>query len=487
MRFLGHSLFGLLVLALTLGLLGLAANTLRQALLPDPEGEEDTPAARERVFTANVVPARATAAQPVMTVYGQIRALRTLELRAPAGGRLAELSASFVDGGTVQAGDVLLRLDDADARAARDIARAGLAEAEAGVRDAARAVDLAQQDLAAAEVQADLRRQSLTRAQDIRSRGAGSDAAVEDAALALSSAEQAVLARRQALAQAESARDLSATTLDRARIALDESERALQDTVLRAAFGGVLNGVTVVPGGILSANERLADLIDPAALEVSARVSTAQYARLVGQDGTVQPLAVTVSLDVGGAVIAATGRLTRAAAAVGEGQTGRQVFAALDAPAGFRPGDFVTLSIAEPVLPDAVVLPASALGADGGVLALGQDDRLELLPATLLRREGDRVILAATGLAGRDVVRERSPLLGAGIKVKPVREAQGNSAAAARPDLIELTPERRAALIALVERNTRMPPEAKARVLAQLSQDRVPARVVERLESRGGG
>jgi hypothetical protein len=32
-----------------------------------------------------------------------------------------------------------------------------------------------------------------------------------------------------------------------------------------------------------------------------------------------------------------------------------------------------------------------------------------------------------------------------------------------------------------------MPAEAKARVLAQLSQDRVPARVVERLESRGGG
>ncbi len=487
MRFFGRSLFGLLILALTLGLLGLAADTLRQAMLPDPEEEETGAPARERVFTANVVPARATTAKPVMTVYGQIRALRTLELRAPAGGRLADLSPAFVDGGTVQAGDVLLRLDDADARAAVAIARAGLAEAEAGVRDTARSVDLAQQDLAAAEAQADLRRQSLTRAQDIRSRGAGSDAAVEDAALALSSAVQSVVSRRQALAQAESARDLSATTLDRARIALDEAERALADTVLHAAFGGVLNGVTVVPGGILSANERLADLIDPAALEVSARVSTAQYARLVGTDGQVQPLAVTVSLDVGGAVIAATGRLTRAAAAVGEGQTGRQVFAALDTPAGFRPGDFVTLSIAEPPLPDAVVLPASVLGADGTVLALGQDDRLDLIPATLLRREGDRVILSAAGLAGRDIVQERSPLLGAGIKVKPVRDTPGDSAAATRPDLIELTPERRAELIALVEGNTRMPAEAKARVLAQLSQDRVPARVIERLETRGGG
>lgn len=147
----------------------------------------------------------------------------------------------------------------------------------------------------------------------------------------------------------------------------------------------------------------------------------------------------------------------------------------------------MTLSIAEPPLPDAVVLPSSALGADGTVLALGAEDRLEVVPAALLRREGDRVILGAGGIAGRDIVRERSPLLGAGIKVKPVREAQTQGAVADLPDLIELTPERRAELIALVEGNSRMPAEAKARVLAQLSQDRVPARVIERLETRGGG
>lgn len=487
MRFFGRSLFGLVVLALALGLLGLAADTLRQALAPADAVEPPGAGSRERVFTANIVPADSVIAEPVMTVFGQVRALRTLELRAPAAGTITGLSPAFVDGGAVRAGDILLRLDDADARAARDIARAGLAEAGAGVRDAARSVELAGQDLAAAEAQAALRRQSLTRAEDIRKRGAGSDASVEDAALALSSAEQAVVSRRQSLAQAESARDLSATTLDRARIALDEAERALADTVLAAAFGGVLNGVTVVLGGILSAGERLGDLIDPAALEVSARVSTAQYARLVGPDGQVQPLPVTVALDVGGATIAATGRLTRAAAAVGEGQTGRQVFAALDAPAGFRPGDFVTLSIAEPPLPDAVVLPASVLGADGTVLALGDDDRLEVIPATLLRREGDRVILSAAGIAGRDIVRERSPLLGAGIRVKPVRDAVADTAPAGLPDLIELTPQRRAELVALVQGNDRMPADAKARVLDQLAQDRVPARMVERLESRGGG
>ena len=203
-----------------------------------------------------------------------------------------------------------------------------------------------------------------------------------------------------------------------------------------------------------------------------------------------RPVPVAVTLDVAGTPITATGRLTRAAAAVGAGQSGRQVFAALDAAGGFRPGDFVTLEIAEPPLADAFILPATALGSDGTVLALGAGDRLEAVPATLLRRMGDRVVLSAPGLDGREVVQERSPFLGAGIKVRPVRPEAALQAVSAKPptpEMIDLTPERRATLIALVEANRQMPPEAKARVLAQLAEDRVPARVVQRLEARSGG
>ena len=50
---------------------------------------------------------------------------------------------------------------------------------------------------------------------------------------------------------------------------------------------------------------------------------------------------VTVTLDVGGD-LRADGRITRESAAVGEGQTGRLIFARLDA-AGAPPGDFVTV------------------------------------------------------------------------------------------------------------------------------------------------
>jgi len=53
--------------------------------------------------------------------------------------------------------------------------------------------------------------------------------------------------------------------------------------------------------------------------------------------------------------------------------------------------------------------------------------------------------------------------------------------------MIDLTPERRAELMALVEGNGSMPPEAKERLLLRLREDRVPAEVVERIEARRGG
>ena len=59
--------------------------------------------------------------------------------------------------------------------------------------------------------------------------------------------------------------------------------------------------------------------------------------------------------------------------------------------------------------------------------------------------------------------------------------------AAEAAQMIPLTPERRAELVAMVEGNDRLPQEVRARLLAQLDQPQVPAQVIERLEQRRGG
>ncbi len=90
--------------------------------------------------------------------------------------------------------------------------------------------------------------------------------------------------------------------------------------------------------------------------------------------------------------------------------------------------------------------------------------------------------MRGAGLAGREVVTARTPLLGAGISVRPLRREPDGEAAA----MLELTEERRARLIAFVESHERMPDEVKARVLSRLGERQVPAQMVQRLESRMG-
>ncbi len=475
-------MIGLFLAAVTLGLLVWAVQMVGDAVQTRMADAPKAPPTRERVFAVNVALAEPGSETPVLESFGEIASRRTLELRAADGGRVVALAPGFEDGGAVRAGDVLVRLDPADAEAAVQRAQNDLADAEAEARDAARSLVLARDTLKASEDQADLRARALTRQRDLAARGVTTTTATETAELAAAAARQAVLSSRQAITQAEARVDQAVTRTARARIALAEAERRLADTVLRAPFNGTLSATSVVEGRLVAANERLADLIDADDLEVSFRLSTAQYARLLDQNGEILKADVRVTLDAAGVDLEASGRVTRTSAAAGEGQTGRLVFAALGRAPGFKPGDFVTVRVQEPALTGVIRLPASAVDAGGAVLVLDDENRLEAAQVTVLRRQGDDVIVRGD-IAGREVVEARSPLLGAGIAVKPLRKG----AAPEAPEMVELTEERRARLVALVEGNTRMPKEAKARVLARLAERQVPARMVERIESRMGG
>ncbi|MBA83395.1 MAG: efflux transporter periplasmic adaptor subunit [Rhodobacteraceae bacterium] len=485
MRFLRQSLTGLFLVSLTLGLLIYAGAMVRDAIEDRMSREARVPQGRERIFAVNVLTAVPGTVRPDLLAFGEVQSRRTLEIRAALRGTVVELADGFEEGGQVRAGDILVRIDPTEPQAALDRAKANHLDAQFEERDAARALILAQDELAATEEQAALREKAFKRTQDLAQRGVATEATVETAELAASAARQAVVSRRQSLAQAEARVNQATTSLNRAAIALAEAERTLADTVIRAEFNGTLSNVQIVAGGLVSQNEVLAELVDGQALEAAFRVSTPQYARLLDADGQLQKAPVGVTLNLYGENLSATGRIDRDSAAVGEGQTGRLIFARLDSARGLKPGDFVSVAVQEPPLERVVRLPATALDPSSRVLVLGEGDRLEAIEVRLIRRQGDDVLVRAPDLTGREVVTERSPLLGAGIKVRPLRATSED--AAEEPELLELSAERRARLMAFVEQNKMMPSDVRTRLLTRLQQDKVPAAMVERLESRMGG
>src|SRR6056297_1809921 len=391
MRFLRQGLFGLFLLSLTLGLLAYAGQIVVSAVQERMAQEPRTPERRERIFAVRTVTAEEAQIAPVLTAFGQIESRRTLEIRAQVTGILTELSQDFVEGGAVRAGQFLALIDPADAETAVSRARTDLDDARAEEREAARALDLARDELAARRDQSEIQDRALARQRDLEDRGVGTLTAVETAEFNVVQARQAVLASRQALALAEARVDQAKTATARAELALSEAERRLAETRITAGFSGTLRDVAVIEGRLVTANEQLATLVDGTALEVAFRVSTAQFARLLDAGGALLKAPVTVTLDSGDTGIEATGRIIRQSAAVAEGESGRVLYATIDDAPAMKPGDFVAVTVEEPPLDAVIRLPATALGPDGAVLVLDGDDRLERLPVTLLRRQGNDI------------------------------------------------------------------------------------------------
>lgn len=489
MRFLVRGIAGILMLAATVGMVVVGVLVLIQAR-EDDDGRRRR-AGAERSFTVNVAVLQQTTAHPKITAYGEIRSWRSLELRASAGGRLVDISPVFRDGAAVRAGDLLFLIDPAEARARLADAEAVLADVEAEKAEADEAVVVAELEHEAALRQRDLRRQALTRQRQLQAKGFATDAIVEEAELALAGAEQAVLSSAQSRIVARKRVERTALAITRARIALDDATRIAAETRVEAPFDGLLSEVDAVLGRLVTQNERLGVLIDPSALEAVFRVSNTQFARLIDERGTLRRAPVTVILDLGDLPVSVGGTVERAAAVVGEGQSGRLVYAKLNVGPStiLRPGDFVSVAIDEPALPDVAILPASAVTDDGRMLILDAEARVEERRVRILRRQDDSVVVAGAPYGARYVT-ERLPQLGPGVKVKaldrspdaPVRPGGGGG-----EDRIALSDERRKALIAFLEQDDHMPEERKARLLDLLNQPMVPKRLIERLEARMAG
>jgi RND family efflux transporter MFP subunit len=480
MRFMTRGLLGLFILVLTIGLLLIAGNVFYQAVKEKQAQSQRQRPVRERTYSVEVQTIALQTVTPVIETYGEVVSGRTLEIRAVAGGALVRLAPDFREGGRVKAGDLLFQTDPASAEAALKLLQTELAEAEAELDEASEALILARDEQTAAERQAALRQQALDRQKSLKERGVGTDAAIESAELALSGAEQAILGKRQAVADAKARINRAAAQLSRTRINVDEAARKLRDTAVYAEFDGVLSDVSAVLGGLVNANERVGQLIDPKALEVLFRISNSEFATLTSSPSGMAGADVLV--DFNGLAEPVHGKIARVSAAVGEGQTGREIYASLDLEpsASLRPGDFVAVRIEEPELTDVAVIPAAAVTTSGEVLLVGADNRLEAAKVQVLRKQGDSVLVRADGIVGRQLVLKRAPQLGTGIRVDP----KGAGGQVIEDEvLVPLSEEKQKQFIAALEQNRGIPPSVRERMLARVRTGEVPAQMAERLDA----
>jgi HlyD family secretion protein len=207
---------------------------------------------------------------PVVPVARQALAQRVVasgKVLAPARIQLAALGLSQVsrvaveEGDHVAAGQLLVQLDDAEARANLSQARAAVALAAARVEQVAEvSARLAGEALRQAELRLDQAGAKLRRTEQIAAAGLASEAELDDARKARDlAASQLASARAQARAAAVSGADQRAASaaLDQARGAERAAETRLAQTRIVAPAAGVVVSRQVEPGDVVQAGKPL--------------------------------------------------------------------------------------------------------------------------------------------------------------------------------------------------------------------------------------
>ena len=491
MNFLLRSFLGLIILSITLGFLIFGSFVLIEALKKRSEKSENRRFQKERVFAVNVETLNKQIASPKILSYGEIYSKRMLEIRPLVSGRLDYVSEKFVEGGYVKSGDILFRLNQKDYLNELEIAEIDLEDTKAQLSEAISKLDYANLEFEVSESQLNLRKNALDRQTQLAESGLITSSQLENTQLAYSSSKQQFLNKQNLVKSSKNAIDKLKIQLKRRSISIDKAKRNLDETEIKAPFDGIIASVNILPGSVINKNEKLGTLLDPNSLEVMFNLSANEFARVIDKDGKLLNLDITAYLKLSNNDIPFSGKIERINPEIMNIGSGRKLFASINLGENktLRPGDFVVLEIKEPSLKNITVLPSSAVTIDGKIFILEEDNRLKEIEVTILRRQGNEVIVSGAP-TDKEYVMQRSPQLGNGLKIKPLRkkdrEISNSVNLSKNNELVTISPEKQKKLINILDKLDRMPKSVKDRLYEEINSGKIKAKTLKRLEKNMG-
>lgn len=195
----------------------------------------------------------------------------------------------------VKAGDPLVTLDDGDYRIAAEQAEAQIATQKLALSRFDAQISGAKASLAQSEAQkkaleATVRGAELAqkRASELQSKSFGTDASRDSAQVALdqaranlAGAEANIAAAKANITVLEAQQMEAESTIRSLELARDKADRDLGFTILKAPYDGVIGNVAVQVGDLVSAGQRLAELVPTDQLYIDANFKETQIAHLV--------------------------------------------------------------------------------------------------------------------------------------------------------------------------------------------------------------
>ncbi len=376
----------LLRILLPIAVLAAGVAVLKWQILSRPVLADQEP--RTYVPLVEVLPLAPETVRLQVEANGVVEAEDPLPLAPEVGGRVVGIAEELVEGGRVDAGAVLFRIDPADAGTA-------LAAAEAALQGARAALEL-EEAAAAASVA------------DWNELGEGEPGA-------LVRREPQLAAARAELAAREAARDRAARDLARCEV--------------RAPFDARVQTVDLALGQILAPGVPVARLLpaDTAWLRLPLPLHELGHLGIQpGASGLAAP--VEVQAEIGGGTVRREGRLERLRPDLDPASRMLHGLVRIEQPFGtdglpaLPPGVFARAVLTGRSVDGLFRVPRPAM-REGDVVHLADDeDRLVLRPVRVLQWTADAALVEAGLAAGERLVLTALPVAAAGMQLE-VREA----------------------------------------------------------------
>ncbi|SFB84478.1 HlyD family secretion protein [Marinospirillum celere] len=391
-------------------LLALLGFVLLRMTRPEPPAAGD----EERRWPITVVEIQAGDYAPSLRVFGELTSNTDAQLRARAAGDVQEIHVR--EGQRVAEGDLLITLDDLDARALYQQREAEMADISAQLEQLQSQHRVDRQALDQEEAMLLLTERQYERLRQLLATNRASQREVDEAQLALAQQRLAVINRELAIEQFTSRQQQLKSNLQRAETQLAMARRDLEATRLKAPVDLRVQEIQVSRGDRVAANEPLVSVFVPEQVELLARLPVSRLATL--RSALDQGLTLKAETQVDGQTLIF--ELQELAGRTQDTAGIKAVFSLLEGdPEGLALGRFIDANLALPVEKGVYWLPADAVQGRNRVYRV-LDERLEGLnvealgqllvdgqPGVLVRSEeltsGDRVMTnrlpnAMTGL-----------------------------------------------------------------------------------------
>ena len=351
---------------LILLLAGAAAATL---IVSKPKPKPVTVAERAWLVAAETVAARRY--RPGVTLYGRIESLWSSQLTAGVAADVREVAV--VEGDRVAKGQVLVRLDDRDARLQLLQREAELRQAEARIAAEQLRHEANLETLPRERQLLALTRGEVARLQDLVTKKVGAQSqldtarqAAEKQAIALSARQQAVDEHPSRLAEVEGVLARAAALRDQAILEVERCE-------VRAPFNGRIVEVMVSPGRRTRVGDPLIDLFDTDALVLRAQLPARHLPVVRAARAAGEPLIVHGEIDG----VSISGELRSLAGEATSGTGGVDgLFTVTTGADEVSQGRFVRLELALPETGGLIALPHEALYGTDRIYTIDEQSRM---------------------------------------------------------------------------------------------------------------